>query len=779
MMRAPFYLFIFSLIFAPLAFGLVEYWSLGLIEAVVPLAVLVLSVSLFRNREHPRHTPGLMPLFLLLGWMAFQLIPLPPFIVKTIAPSIFEAYRPLLDLSDKPFWIPLTVQPKATLQELIRFSTCGLFFFLTVQLLSLKNRLQKTVTIVAWLGVFIALEAIIQQLTSPDAIYWIRPAPSATRPIGPWVYCNHFAGFMEMVFPLVLALFLFYRPKLSYDEPLRDRIIALFTMPGTNQYLLFGTGAILMAVSILLSASRGGIITLSLAMLFFVLMSSRGTGQWRNRWAALLTISVLLIISWLGWNPIMTKFAGIWGEQGLNTSGRLPVLLDTMNMVRDFPLTGSGFGTYEVAFPAYRTLPGEGNIFDHAHNDYMELLATGGLTGFLLAAWFVTAVIVHVIRTIRRRRDQYNLLVTTAALTGIAALLLHCFVDFQMYNGANALYFFFICGLAVSAANTRMQYRTRPTLLPGAQKMQGPLTAVLALSVLVCGVWYNSGDYLARRSFAPLRGIYLNINIPEAKLTSMYQRAATSAGYDQLEGEYPFTMAAVSTFLGLPARAKDEYLQAATLNPFQGRYIQQLALSLKPGQSKAAENLLALGCRYEPLILDRYLVYSSHLMAIGKRDKALAAIGRPLKLHPNWIAQLNGFIFFNQLTREETETMLPPHPQAWYEMGRLMEKEGRKQEAAHYYRRALEQLTDYEARPEYFSRLYNLYLRQKEDSKALAVLRSGISHLPDNASFHKMLGDNYRKQGISYRAIEEYRQALLLNPKDRSLQRKLKEMQEK
>ena len=66
-----------------------------------------------------------------------------------------------------------------------------------------------------------------------------------------------------------------------------------------------------------------------------------------------------------------------------------------------------------------------------------------------------------------------------------------------------------------------------------------------------------------------------------------------------------------------------------------------------------------------------------------------------------------------------------------------------------------------------------MYVQRQKEDKALAVLRSGIEHLPDNALFHKQLGDYYYKQGIMYRAIEEYRQALQFNSKDARLKRRL------
>lgn len=250
-------LYLFILLFCPLAFGTVEYWSLATLEILTSLSFLLLGLFWFSDSKSSYKVPGTVPLFLLLGWMFFQLLPLPPTLVKFISPATFEIYRPLLELDPSSGWISLTLNPKATLLSLSKFCSYALFYIMTVYHLSDGERLKKTVAIVTVLGVVIAVEAILQKLTSPDAIYWLRSAPSST-PIGPWVYSNHFAGFMEMLFPLVVALFLFYRPHIHYEKNMRERFVALLTKPGSNRYLLLGTGAVLMAVSILLSISRGG-----------------------------------------------------------------------------------------------------------------------------------------------------------------------------------------------------------------------------------------------------------------------------------------------------------------------------------------------------------------------------------------------------------------------------------------------------------------------------------------------------------------------------------------
>ncbi len=432
-------LFLFLLIFCPLAFGTVESWSLTVMETCTALSFLFLGVFIFLHHKAALRIPGIVPLFLLLGYMLLHLLPLPVSLVKILSPATFEVYRPLLEIDPELQFVSLSVNRKNTLLMLFTFTSYALFYLLTVYHCSRADRLKKTATLIVCLGVLIGVEAIIQKLTSPDAIYWFR-STSNSLPLGPWVYKNHFAGFMEMLFPITIALFLFYRPRVVYDKSFREKFISAMTMPGANRYLLLGTGAILMAVSILLSVSRGGIITLSIAFLFFTLFSARTLADYRTRWAVILTVLVVLMITWLGWQPIIDKFGTIWGNKGLDTSGRFPVYLDSLGIIRSFPMFGTGFGTFIDVYPAFRTVQGE-VLFDHAHNDYLELLADGGLTGFLLSAWFVIAVILHAIRKLLQRRDRYAILLTSGALTGILALLFHCLVDFQIYNGANGLYF--------------------------------------------------------------------------------------------------------------------------------------------------------------------------------------------------------------------------------------------------------------------------------------------------------------------------------------------------
>jgi O-antigen ligase/tetratricopeptide (TPR) repeat protein len=763
-------LFIFLLLFSPLAFGTVENWSYLILETAAAVACLLLAVSLAQRGNRPVAVPGLAPLLLLIGYMLLHLLPLPVPLVRLLSPATFGLYSPLLELDPTITAIPLTLHSKGALLQLFTCTAYALFYFLTVQHCSRADCLKRTISVVVALGIFIAVEAILQKLTGDGTIYWFRATPNSS-PVGPWVYSNHFAGFMEMVFPLAIALFLYYRPRIEYDIPFREKWVAALTMPGANRHLLLGTGAILMAVSILLSVSRGGIITLSIAFLFFVLFSARTSADPKTRWAVILTILVLLLVTWFGWEPITRKFGNLWGEQGLDTAGRLPVLLDSLALIRKFPLVGAGFGSFIQTYPMVRTVAGDA-VFDHAHNDYIEILADGGVIAFLLCAWFVGAVLTHAIRTLLLRRDRYSILLASGSLTGMLALLFHSLADFQLYNGANGLYFFFLCGLTVSAVNTRLQYQTTPTLLPETGRRSLILPALLAILLLAGSCWYRTQSPRAERMVTPVQAIFLNRHIPGERLHALHQVAGRAATIDPLSPLYLSLMGHISTLMAPGEQARREYLRAALLQPASGIYLQQLAASLPVADANRAKTLLELGLRREPLVLERYLFADDWLLDRDLRPEAYEVLRQALTMIPWRTTETVQFMLQRRFTAAELRGFLPPLPAAWHEVGKRLERTN-PDEAEFFYLRAIELLDPENELPDYFRSPYALYLRAGKDGKALDILRRGIQTLPDHAPFRVLLGDYYLKEKIPYRALEEYRQALSIEPGMREVRKKI------
>lgn len=777
MNRLSFPLFIVTLLFAPLAFGSVETWSIALVEILIFLNLLVFFFP-NRNKQPFAHIPGVIPLLLLPTYLFLQVLPLPADLVHFIAPNIYETYAPLLNLQESKNWIPLTVNQRATLLECIRISSYAGFYILTVQLLSRKEQLTKTARTVVWLAIGIAFFAILQEFTSPDKLYWFRSTPEGSGAIGPWVYHNHYAGFMELVFPLVLAHFFYYRPKFDKQQSLRERTTALFTAPGSNLHFFIGFGIILIIASVFIALSRGGTIAITLGLFLFLALLSRKKVHSGKITYLLIFTCILLAITWLGWEPVLSKFNRAFTETGGINNARLLIWQDCAPFIRDFFLTGAGFGTFSHVFPSYTTIP-TSSIFNHAHNDYIELLTDGGLVGFGLAAWFVLAVLSNGIKMLGKRHESYSILLTIAGITAIFSILLHSVTDFNMHNGANGLYFFFICGVLVSAGNTRLHYRTRHTLLgQGAAKYR--YFCFAAAPLLILSIFLQGGILAGKKHYQETKNFYLNPRLSETLFHKLHTTINEAIRYDPLNGLYSYYQGTIFSYQNQLQPATDSYLKASLKDPLEGAYLQRLALTLPPEKEETAKELMDKGFIRSHNKEQLILTWLDWLLQHNRLEEASNALRTGIERNPKLARQLPPLLLRGNLSRETIVSILPDNTFSWIQLGSFSEKQGNLEDAEYYRLHALDFIKQEETiKAGYFYQIYRFYKRQKMDHEAADILRRGIEKLPDHIDFHILLGNYYKKQDIPYRAIEEYQQALLLDPGNIHVQKRLKHLQSK
>lgn len=775
-MRAiSFSLFLLTLIFAPLAFGSVETWSIASVEVLIFLTCLTYFFHTFRQDEPVLRTPGLLPLLLLILWMFLQLIPLPPNLVKLIAPAIYQTYEPILNVSGNNFWPPLTVNQKTTLLEALRFTSYGFFYILTVQLLSRGDQLTRTIRIISWLAIGIAFLAIIQKFTSPHQIYWFRTTPQNAGTVGPWVYHNHYAGFMELVFPLTLALFFFYRPTVTYRQNFRSHIASIISAPSSNLHFFLGFGLVLILSSVFIALSRGGIISISLGLFFFLLLLTKKQAKSGSILPLILIGGLLLVVTWFGWEPIITKFNKTLTEVGGINDGRLHIWQDCAPMIRDFFFTGAGFGTFIHTYPQYSTISST-SIFDHAHNDYIELFTDGGIIAFLLAAWFVITILIHGFQKLRIRRDHYSILFIIAGLTSIFSLLLHSVTDFNMHNGANGLYFFFLCGILISAGNTRLQYRTRPTLLAPVLH-HWKWCYLIAAPLLFLTILLQGGIIRARSLYEQITRVYLNPHLSEEILLQQSAAIDTAIRFDPLEGTYNYYKGDLLFTLKQRDSTFVNYLFAARKNPLEGVYLQRLGMFLTSIDNENASKLMTAGYARSLNKENQIFPWTEWLQRTNRKDEAIAALQQGLAQFPQMAPKLFPQLQISSFSKEEIGEIFQKKIPLWIQYGKFKEDLGQMEEAEYYRSHALDFIDMEETiEPWYFIQLYSFYQTMRRTDDAIAVLRQGIEHLPDYAPFHIYLGDYYKQQNISYRAKEEYEQAKILDPDNESIMKRLQSL---
>ncbi|MGH9522535.1 MAG: O-antigen ligase family protein [Terriglobales bacterium] len=408
-----FYGLVALLVFGPLAFGAVEEWSVFVLRVTaILLVVLWAGLRAFAGRLTVIDNPLYLPM------IAFALI------VGT------------------QYLFGLTAYGYATHEEALNYVAYGALMFVAAQVLHTPGALRRFTIILSVVGFAIALFAIVQDFTSNGRIYWVRVPRFGGWIAGPYVNHNHYAGLMEMLIPMPLALG-FHRSNL------RSRSALLFFM------------ATIMAASIFISQSRAGVMAFIIEMVLFGTMIFL-----RNRRRSIVIVAVLLVtVAFLGWLNTTQVFTRM---QETHDLFRAHILRDGLVMFRQKPILGWGFGTFPTVYPSFRSF--YTNLFvNQAHNDILQVLVETGALGFGVMIWFLVLVYRRGLSRGSSWDSRPGGLPQLAALVGVSGIVVHSFFDFNLHIPANAALFYVLCVVAAEHVDGRtLSIRTarpRPALV--------------------------------------------------------------------------------------------------------------------------------------------------------------------------------------------------------------------------------------------------------------------------------------------------------------------------
>jgi O-antigen ligase len=164
-------------------------------------------------------------------------------------------------------------------------------------------------------------------------------------------------------------------------------------------------------------------------------------------------LTVLIAFSFLIWVGHDTIFDRL-SDPSSPTSTRVNLYLDTLNIPNDFPVFGTGFGTFQYIYRKYKTVDDQ-FLYEHAHNDYLEILSDLGLIGFLIVLVGIVLFLRKILLRWIERRDPYAKWITLGGVCGVFAILGHSLVDFNLHIPANALFLSIILGLIFNAVHLR------------------------------------------------------------------------------------------------------------------------------------------------------------------------------------------------------------------------------------------------------------------------------------------------------------------------------------
>lgn len=319
----------------------------------------------------------------------------------------------------------------ATYSQALQFVSYGIVCFLVVQSLNHSRQVRKLATALSIFGAAVALFAVLQNLSSPNRLYWLLKPRAGGWIYGPYVNHNHYAGLMEMLVPIPLVF------AFTHFSHRRKRWVA-------------ASIAAFMAATIFLSGSRGGMIAFAAELVLFLYLLLR---EKQKRSAGFLLVAffcvVVAVVSWTGGREVKARIATMGSDRhsDLSSDVRLQIDRDVLLMALKHPVLGWGQGTFAEVYPRFRSFYTDLRV-NAAHNDYLQLLSETGIAGFAIMVWFLVTAIRAGIAKSQTWTSNLNGAVSVAAIVGISGILVHSLVDFNLQMPANAALFYCLCVVA-------------------------------------------------------------------------------------------------------------------------------------------------------------------------------------------------------------------------------------------------------------------------------------------------------------------------------------------
>jgi O-antigen ligase len=418
-------------------YGTVQPWWVAIFECAVFLVSILAAIETSIGKGISRDDLKLFaPLLLLTLFVVFQSLPL------------FSRIGPL------GLGSSLSADPYGTRLVAIRIFALVLTALLLLRYTCNKARLRNLIYIILAVGLASAFSGIMRKNLQQGSGFFLPGLTIVDRSFGQFVNRNHFAYLMEMCLGLSLGL------------------IVAETSRHKRLMVLLAVSAFLW-VALIYSNSRGGILA-SLCQLLLLgvmldplsrLRKAKLDTRWRLFQAlagglamrAFLCLSLIALFAfgvlWIGGEPVIfnfqqaaTDFSQQEMQNNVNTS-RKEIWSATWQLIKAHPIAGVGFGGYWVGITRYHNASGAMTP-QQAHNDYLELMASGGIIACALVVWFAVMFLKRARQNLHSS-DSYYRAACLGALIGLFGVAVHSFVDFGIHITINALILFALIIIAV------------------------------------------------------------------------------------------------------------------------------------------------------------------------------------------------------------------------------------------------------------------------------------------------------------------------------------------
>jgi hypothetical protein len=322
------------------------------------------------------------------AWIALQATPLPLPVVQLLSPHAAIVGQELGLIPSTATWRPLSIDDASTRWAGVVMAGAIALFFAARRIVS-GGGVRQTVRGISALGLAFSALALAQAATAGRSIYWRFPTDyDGPLPFGSFVNRNHFATWIVMAMPVCFGYMMARarRPDGVNGEFVSPRT-RLARMADGRMIWLAASGAMMLA-ALLASMSRSGIVALTGAVSIFAVVHARRATVRRAWW----TIGVLgLLTGFALTRADLPALAERFSQSGTGIRDRVRIWSDTLPIVKDFWVTGTGSGTYRTAMLYYQRA--DRNVqFNQAHNHYLQVAVEGGIVLVTLLAATLTTL---------------------------------------------------------------------------------------------------------------------------------------------------------------------------------------------------------------------------------------------------------------------------------------------------------------------------------------------------------------------------------------------------
>ena len=389
------------------------------------------SYSIFRP---PLPIKLALGLFFTLSFIS--IMPLPPVVLTYLSPMRHQTLLTAWKLTNSnPTWETISYSTHHTFNWWVFIIGLSVFFIVLRHLCTKRKTLKTVVLVIISIGLFEALYGLAQALVPSMGVLWVDYFDEFNGYArGTFINRNHFAGFIEMVWPLALG----------YAMALTGRVHSLKTALASerlNRQALMALGIVVLLLSLLFSRSRAGILSGFIGIFTFSIItrSNNKEKSSRSRWlfgSIFVLLGIYCVV--IGIGPILDRFLAIG-----NHNSRMDFWCDSIPILIDHPF-GIGMRNFETVFPVYNTSFISDKTVTFAHNDFLQLLVETGWLGFVSLvgcySYFLLKSMVY-LKAIDSHHDPLRYYLAVGAYSGLISITFHSFFDFNLQIPANCAYF--------------------------------------------------------------------------------------------------------------------------------------------------------------------------------------------------------------------------------------------------------------------------------------------------------------------------------------------------